>query len=192
MNLIESYLRILQEGYLLSDQTISFDLNKFENGESNILLIVGLIGSGKSTLATYVAEKYNAQILQRTDECISWSLDEHPPNEKQFKSYINCTKNMLATNKKSVIEGVGILSLLNMGHKTVLNYPMIIIGKSTILSSYQAFVRNIKKEKEQVWKMLFTQTKMNINLFQKQINDLRKEREKIPGTVVKVFDIPKL
>jgi ABC-type proline/glycine betaine transport system ATPase subunit len=59
-----SYLDLLkesqqiQERYLLSDHTISIDLDKFESGESRKLVIAGLSGAGKSTLGRYLAEKY--------------------------------------------------------------------------------------------------------------------------------------
>ncbi len=45
--MINTYLQYIQEGYLFSDKTISIDLNKFESGESNKLIVMGLSGSVK-------------------------------------------------------------------------------------------------------------------------------------------------
>jgi len=188
---IAKYLNMIQEGYLLSDKNISVDLAKFESGESNKLLVVGLIGSGKTTLGKYLAKEYKAKSLH-TDKCISWSLDEHPPNEKQFKEYMSCVKQMISSNTKSVVEGVGPLGLFNMNQKDVLNHPMIIIGKSVTASSLQAILRNRKIKESQFWKLLFTQTKMNLTLFQKQISAIRKARVNMPGAIVKEFKVPKL
>jgi len=47
---------------IISNKTISVNLDKFESNQSNNLLIIGLIGSGKTTLANYLAKKYNTKI----------------------------------------------------------------------------------------------------------------------------------
>ena len=52
------------EDLKIDRRDLEFNTDKFESGESNILLITGFVGSGKSTLASELAEKYEAQHLQ--------------------------------------------------------------------------------------------------------------------------------
>jgi adenylate kinase family enzyme len=190
VRMIQKYLNHIQEGYFFSDKTISIDLNKFENGKSNILLVLGLIGSGKTTLGKYLAKKYKARLLQ-IDDCISWSLKEHPPNKEQLNDYFNCIEKMIHSNKRVVIEGVGLLNLYKF-RKEIIKKPVIIIGKSAIRSSFQAMIRNRKDKEPKFWKLFLIQTIINLNEFQKRINYIRKERVKIPGSVVKEYKIPKI
>lgn len=54
----------LNESIVFSGNDIYKNFDKFENGESNILLITGLTGSGKSTLAQQICSKYNAEYIE--------------------------------------------------------------------------------------------------------------------------------
>jgi len=100
---------------------------------------------------------------------------------------------MFNTNKKTIIEGVALLSLYmnNQYKKMLLNQPMIIIGKSAVTSSIQAILRN-KKINHNFLKLSYVQSKMNINVFNKQINQLRKEIINMNDKVIKPFIVPKL
>ena len=49
---------IANENYLWTKKDIVIDLDKWESGESNVLLITGLSRSGKSTLANEMTTKY--------------------------------------------------------------------------------------------------------------------------------------
>jgi GTPase SAR1 family protein len=69
--MIDKYLDHIQEGYLINERTISIDLDKFESGESNKLLVVGLSGGGKSTLSKYLSKKYNCYHNELDDCCKS-------------------------------------------------------------------------------------------------------------------------
>jgi hypothetical protein len=53
-------------------------------------------------------------------------------------------------------------------------------------------MRNRKDKEPKFWKLFFIQTIINLNEFQKKINNIRKERIKIPGSIVKEYKIPKL
>ena len=185
--MIDKYLSLIQEGYIFSDKTLSFDLDKFESGESNKLLIIGSIGAGKTTTSKYLAKKNNAMIIH-TDDCISWSLDQEP-DKNQIREYTNCLKKRIIDNNKNkcIIEGLGIFSMLSYHRKLFIRYPMIIIGTSALLSSYRAFTRNNKNNEERLLKLLYNQTKMNFSMLQKKLSDLKEERSKVPGTIVKEF-----
>jgi adenylate kinase family enzyme len=189
-NIIKNYLSLIQEGYLFSDKTISIDLNKFESGESNTLLVVGLIGSGKTTLGNYLAKEYKAQSLH-TDKCIAWTIAEHPPNKKLISEYYKCILKMINSNKKSVVEGTGLIDLM-LDKKELFDYPMIIIGKSALASSIQSMLRNRKNKEEKFWRLISIHTRLNFKTFYKKILEVRKERLKIPGAVIEEYKVPKL
>lgn len=63
---------MLKENLIFNKNDIEVNLDKFESGENNILLVTGFSGSGKSTLADKLAAKYG---------CIHFLLD-------WFTSYI--------------------------------------------------------------------------------------------------------
>lgn len=54
----------LNEAVVFSGNDLYKNFDKFENGDSNILLITGLTGSGKSTLAKSLCSKYNAEYIE--------------------------------------------------------------------------------------------------------------------------------
>jgi hypothetical protein len=60
------YLVHFNENLIFNRTDIEFNLDKFESGESNILLVTGFSGSGKSTLAKELANKYG---------CVHFQLD---------------------------------------------------------------------------------------------------------------------
>ena len=59
--MLESYLQHIQEGYLFSDKTISVNLNDFESGKKNKLIVVGVMGSGKTTIGEHLSKKYKVK-----------------------------------------------------------------------------------------------------------------------------------
>ena len=70
----------LTESVIFTKNDFYKDLEKFENEESNILLVTGLTGSGKSTLASKLASKYGAEhieldCLDPTTGMVSQGLD---------------------------------------------------------------------------------------------------------------------
>jgi len=55
--MIDKYLNSIQEGYVLSDKTISINLSKFQSGIKKKLLVLGVSGSGKTTLGEKLAKQ---------------------------------------------------------------------------------------------------------------------------------------
>lgn len=49
----------LNENLIFNKEDLEFNVDKFESGESNVLLVTGFSGSGKTTLAAKLAKKYN-------------------------------------------------------------------------------------------------------------------------------------
>ena len=87
---------VLNESIFFSRKDSYINFEKFESGESNILLITGLSGSGKSTLAKEMAEKYDAINLELDlfEQCyIFSSFDDikkyEPPMYEYFSRHNN-------------------------------------------------------------------------------------------------------
>lgn len=77
------------------DNTI-YNIDKFESGESNILLVTGLSGSGKSTLGEEMARKYGATLigLDNFEFCYEFPTDEDLRKYagEVFYEYLNARK----------------------------------------------------------------------------------------------------
>lgn len=175
--MIDKYLDIIQEGYLLSDKTISVDLHKFENKENNKLLIVGVCGSGKTTLAEYLAKKYKVvSIISDTD--------------------YNYMKDGLKNSKRIIIEGAQIATFYKEEpsyRKLIINQPMILIGMSAIKAGLKADKRDqTTLTGAKKWRDIYYFVRNNLSYFQKRLNLLRKDVIKLPGIVIKPFEVPKL
>jgi len=180
--MLETYLQHIQEGYLLSDKTISVDLHKFESGKSNKLLIVGLIASGKSTLGWHLSKKYKVPV-KSTDECESFAS-----KTKGLDAFVECTRDMVKDKTRGIVEGIALVDLYTdsnkggFGYKKELqSYPMIIIGRSVLSASVKAFQRNYKQ-----WLL---QTKINMTLGQKRIDMVRNHRTSMPGAIINEYKV---
>ena len=85
----------LTENLMFSKHDLYYNFEKFENGESNILLATGLSGSGKSTIASQLAKKYKANHIELDcfEHCYSIS-------EKSLKKEESFLYEYLSTHKK--------------------------------------------------------------------------------------------
>jgi adenylate kinase family enzyme len=204
--LLESYLNHiqLQEGYIFSGKTISVDLDKFESGESNKLIVVGLSGGGKSSLSMHLAKKYNCY-HNETDICSKQSLSQEEylefimnpksaSNVKIFKHlYINCFKPALLSNKKEILDGPIFQSYaLDPSTRPLINkYPVIILGKSALRSVWDRTQRTLRKqyaqEKYNTKKDIYEKYKrgliLNFKYLQKYLNQFKELRIKSGGNV---------
>ena len=196
---------ILDEGYLLSDKTISIDFDKFVSGENNKLLITGLSGSGKSTLCRYLSKKYNAKCFE-TDYCgrkvdhkYSNFGSENPPMDalKQLfhEGYFKCIRPGMKNNKRQVVEG-GIVwqSYLFFPEirKELNQHSVIIFGSSALKATWGTFQR-AKTKHDLLYAIKKTPIlyARNFNLLKKLLESFKKLRLKSGGEV-KEFKIPKL
>lgn len=203
--MIDEYLDFLHEAYLISDKTISINIDKFISGESNKLLIAGLSGSGKSTLCRYLSKKYNAECFE-TDYCgrkINHKYRnfgaENPPinmlKELFHAAYFKCVSPGMKNNKRQVVEG-GIFwqSYLFFPkiRKELNRHPIIIFGSSALKASWGAFKRSKTKHD-----FLYATKKIsiiyarNFKMLDKQIASFRKLRLRAGGKVEE-FKVPKL
>jgi len=165
---------ILNEGYLLSDRTVSVNLSKFESKEINKLLIVGVLGSGKTSLGLYLQKQYKV---------------------KDFFSDKDGLEQALKSPKRMIIEGIEIATLYKKKpnlRNLILNQSMILIGMSAMKAGFRADKRDgtvittAKNKKDS-----YISTRDNITFFQKRLNYLRKAVIKTPDTDIKEYKIPK-
>ena len=173
--MLDAYLDYIQEGYILSDKTISVNLDQFESGKKKKLVIVGVPGSGKTTLGDYLAKKYKATLVSDT----SW--------QEFLKG--------LKGNKRTIIEGAG-LAVLYMKdptwRKLLIDKPMILIGMSAIKAGLRADKRDSTlpgKAKE--FSDIFYFVRNNLSYFQQAVGMMRKDAMNIPKAKIKEFKVPK-
>ena len=175
--MLDTYLDYLNEGYLFSDKTISINLDRFERGQSNKLLIVGLLGSGKTTLGEYLLKQYKV---------------------KEFVSDVGMDrmlKSLKNPNTRTIIEGAQIAWMYKdkpEHRELILSCPMILIGMSAIKAGLRADRRdgttpmNAKNKKD-----IYYFIRKNISEWQKYITYFRKDALKIPNAKIEEYKIPK-
>jgi len=187
--IVEKYLNKIQEGYILSDQTVSIDLEKFENGESNILLITGIGGSGKSTLGKKLAKKYNAKYIASDFPCLTDDPYKKDP-EKCFRDIYN---KISKTNNRYVLEGILIFHSSLDGWKEKLhpffnkikNDPIIILGTSVWKTMY----RYRKDIDQPIWEFIKKFLKFG-RYYKEEMGPyifFKKKREEVEGSIIKPY-----
>lgn len=156
---------------LFINNDLEINLNKFESGESNVLLITGFSGSGKSTLAKQLANKYNC--IHYELDCLDFYLggkltkEDAIGNEDGLVAFIDSRKlefnksysnDMIALyrdyleflinwckkqkDKKFIIEGLQIHELYQDGDTFITSCPIIIKGTSGLVSAIRGAKRN--------------------------------------------------
>lgn len=171
----------LNENILFSNDDLYYNIDKFENGDSNVLLVTGLSGSGKSTIGKQLSNKYKAEYIELdlldiasnfvTEKNINAIKSGEPimyeflmKNKIIFDKLINkdvSDDEMLDImekyiryillyaknhkNKKFVIDGIQIFDCDALSD-TLVNYPIIIKGTSSIAS----FIRKVKRDKWEI------------------------------------------
>ena len=162
----------MQENFIINKKDICVNVDKFEKGETNILLVTGLSGSGKSTLADQLASKYRATHYEL--DCLSFYLCKHmsledakgnedalvdfinkkkldqikPSRDKYlqlYREYIKFIINWCKKRKdvKFVIEGLQIYETYENGDSHITSCPIIIKGTSALISSIRGAKRNV-------------------------------------------------
>ena len=148
--MIDNYLKSLQESFIFSDKTVVLDFDKFENGESNILLIAGISATGKTTLAERLSKELKCEFIETDLPCFKKNSDE---NYDAAICYRDIFRKARSSNKRYIIEGVLVFwSCLN--HKNGTNsffeeckhIPIILLGPSVLRAAYQGWKRAGSKE----------------------------------------------
>lgn len=164
-------VEVLTENLILNKKDLCVNIDKFENGEKNVLLITGFSGSGKSTLADELAKKYNCDYFEL--DSLSFYLAKHmtidnvksgepalydyiekhnlkqeiPSNDKYddlYRDYVKFIINWCKnkSDKKFIIEGLQIYEIYKEGDSFITSCPMIIKGTSGLVSAIRAGKRN--------------------------------------------------
>ena len=191
--------RLMLEGIILNNQTISIDLDKFESGEINKLFVVGYAGSGKSNVGKLLSDKYNCKLISFDDYwvevCkkfnivegdlyrISKKLDDF---EKLINTYDDLCIKDYYTNDRCIIESINIAFHYKKYKEELNKHSFIIMGRSKILSSLKATNRNLRFGK--IFKSLLHYLNLNFKQFGNLLDDLRKGRSFVKNANIKVFD----
>lgn len=162
----------ISEGILVDEPTVAYNYDKWESGESNIMLITGLSGSGKTSLARGVAEQDNAimvsldmfqcytrfkenNIKHPSMEYVEKYIKANPKAKKldfydirlegfgeAFVPYFNWLMKYLAKDKKNRYVVEGIHILLFVKYSDINKYPIICMGTSMSKSLIRRWVRD--------------------------------------------------
>ncbi len=174
--LLEYYLTYLQEGYIISDKTVSVNLADFKNGSENKLIIVGVPGSGKTSLGQHLAKKYKVDDFISDDQ---WSI----------------MRKGLTSPKRTIIEGAGLAVKYKKDpewRKLIISKPMIILGMSAIKAGFRADKRDgTIPSKAKNKRDIYYFVRSNLSYFQKVLNYLRKDVMKIPNAKIEEYKVPK-
>jgi len=190
MSILNSYLTQIQEGYILTDKSFTVDLQKFENGESKILLIDGISGSGKSTLGKKLAKKYKCKLWQSDFPCLS-EQDKHDPVKCFQEKYRKIKK----SNQRYIVEGVMVhFSCLDGWHPKLTPFfneikydPIIVVGASILITMYRYY----KQSDQEFWKFIRNFLKFG-RYYSEEMGPYRffvKKRLSIKGADVKSYKI---
>ena len=163
---------IMNENLVLNNKDLEINLDKFESGKSNILLITGFSGSGKSTLASSLANKYKCTNYEL--DCLGFYLrglltkenaignedglvafieskkikpDKDMSYSDEASLYREYIKFLISYCKKQkdqkfIIEGLQLYETYKEGDSHITSCPMIIKGTSGLLSAIRAAKRN--------------------------------------------------
>lgn len=178
---------ILNEGYVLSDKTISVDLDKFKNGKAKRLLIVGLSGSGKTTMGKILSKSIHVKLRSTDDVPFDWNVMQNGTPEikkRVLDDYLKGCEKLIFDKIPGIVEGVGIIESYYKNvsiRNKMLKYPCIILGTSVLKSG----VQSSKRAKDGPLNFHFYKT--NIQLYQKMLNRFRKDRIGVKNSSVKTI-----
>ncbi len=198
--MLEQYLLSLQEGTIISDKTVSVNLEQFKSGEKNKLLILGVSGSGKTTIGEQLAKKYKCKWISidsmwwRLKQKYFKNVDEtkEQMQEKLFEFIIKSLK----SNERAILEGVDFMIIYSdfpKYRKLILNQPMIILGLSALRAGIRAGIRNQKREPEGGYmKSIYWMSKSNIKQLEPILKIMRKDIMKMKNVDIKKYKIENL
>lgn len=120
----------IDENFIFSKKDNVYNFDKWDSGESNILIITGLSGSGKSTMAFSLAEEYDAIVIQ---------LD-----------HLQCYERFTTHNKNTT--ATGLIKKFFKSHKDLKDEDFSNITFTTFKPVFDEFfpwlLRELKKDKK--------------------------------------------
>jgi len=170
----------INENIIIDSPNYMANIDKWENGKSNILLITGLSGSGKSTAAWALAEEYKATaihldmfqcyyrfkeegISNKSMEYVEKYLKLHPEANNIdfsdirykefgaiFNKFFSWLLSELKKDKKNKYVVEGAHIMLFTSYKSLDKLPIICLGTSLTKSTIRRWVR----DKYSAWEIL--------------------------------------
>lgn len=97
----------VQENVIFNKDNIVYNIDKFESGKNNILLVTGLSGSGKSTIAEEYARKYKAEWIELDifEQCHGFTDQSLKEAGEVFYDYLSSHKSLWEKLKSKSIKG---------------------------------------------------------------------------------------
>lgn len=96
------------ESLFINKGVFDIHFDKFESGETNVVLITGLSGSGKTTLGTKIANKYKAELIELDmfEQCYIFENDDQLKQcGEVFYQYLSSHKVLWEKLKRREIRG---------------------------------------------------------------------------------------
>jgi ABC-type oligopeptide transport system ATPase subunit len=204
---------MINEGYLLSEKDVKYQVEEFESGKIKTLFITGQSGSGKSTLGRKYAEELKIPIYG-LDEVI----DNYKYTDEQLKEigqdlyeYFQSDGSDFRINKKSevrvplvnskkfiefilkrnsrcIVEGIHIFLLFSedmLNIDQLKNSAIIIKGTSGLKSTYRSVKRDYESDKKEDPNIKITDA-LNFNYLKSKIQDMIKDEKNIKSLRKKV------
>ena len=138
---MNEYYQLVSESLFFDSDDLTYNLEQWKRGKSNILLITGFCGSGKTTMGQQLAKKYNAKFV---------SLDRYykTPGEhrklKNLKDSKSIKKYLDNQKTRKVYESTSILMILDP--EDAEQFSIILRGISYLTSSIRATKRDTEEE----------------------------------------------
>lgn len=101
------YESVLTENVIFNKDNTVYNIDKFESGKSNVLLVTGLSGSGKSTIAEEYARKYKAEWIELDifEQCHGFTDQSLKEAGEVFYDYLSSHKSLWEKLKSKSIKG---------------------------------------------------------------------------------------
>ena len=98
---------LVQENVIFNKDNTAYNVDKFENGKTNILFVTGLSGSGKSTLAQKIANEFNAEWIELDcfEQCYAFNDSQLKEAGEVFYDYLSSHEALWNKLKAKEIKG---------------------------------------------------------------------------------------
>lgn len=98
---------LVQENVVFNKDNTAYNVDKFENGKTNILFVTGLSGSGKTTLSQKIAVEFNAEWIELDcfEQCYAFTDSQLKEAGEVFYDYLSSHKALWDKLKAKEIKG---------------------------------------------------------------------------------------